>query len=149
MTRPNSLGRAARRRRTVHSSSRGPRRQNAFRAGSVSSRLPRTQGRSGPHPLLGQSPAVPVPQVVTIHDLTTILVPEYRRSAQARAYNALVSAARAAPITLSPIPSPANWTLWIIWASRKKISLRFIWRPMSQHKPEREFAGRYGCAAKI
>ncbi|MFN2162870.1 MAG: glycosyltransferase family 4 protein [Candidatus Promineifilaceae bacterium] len=34
----------------------------------------------------------PVPQVVTIHDLTTILVPEYRRTLQARAYNALVSA---------------------------------------------------------
>jgi glycosyltransferase involved in cell wall biosynthesis len=34
----------------------------------------------------------PIPQVVTIHDLTTILVPEYRRSAKARAYNSLVSA---------------------------------------------------------
>ncbi|MBP6015871.1 MAG: glycosyltransferase family 4 protein [Candidatus Promineofilum sp.] len=35
----------------------------------------------------------PVPLVVTIHDLTTLLVPEYNRSARARLYNALVSAA--------------------------------------------------------
>ncbi|MFQ5400093.1 MAG: glycosyltransferase family 4 protein [Anaerolineae bacterium] len=34
----------------------------------------------------------PVPLVVTLHDLTTLLVPEYRRSASARLYNALVSA---------------------------------------------------------
>jgi glycosyltransferase involved in cell wall biosynthesis len=33
-----------------------------------------------------------VPQVVTIHDLTTLLVPEYRRGLKARLYNALVSA---------------------------------------------------------
>ena len=35
----------------------------------------------------------PVPLVVTIHDLTTLLVPEYHRGARARLYNALVSAA--------------------------------------------------------
>ena len=34
----------------------------------------------------------PVPLLVTVHDLTTLLVPEYRRSMQARLYNALVSA---------------------------------------------------------
>lgn len=34
----------------------------------------------------------PIPLVVTVHDLTTMLVPEYRRSAKARLYNALVSA---------------------------------------------------------
>ncbi|NCF66084.1 MAG: glycosyltransferase [Chloroflexi bacterium] len=34
----------------------------------------------------------PVPLIVTVHDLTTLLVPEYRRSIQARLYNALVSA---------------------------------------------------------
>jgi glycosyltransferase involved in cell wall biosynthesis len=34
----------------------------------------------------------PVPLVVTVHDLTTMLVPEYRRSVKARLYNALVSA---------------------------------------------------------
>ncbi len=34
----------------------------------------------------------PIPQVVTVHDLTTMLVPEYRRKASARLYNALVSA---------------------------------------------------------
>jgi glycosyltransferase involved in cell wall biosynthesis len=34
----------------------------------------------------------PVPLIVTVHDLTTLLVPEYRRSVQARLYNALVSA---------------------------------------------------------
>lgn len=44
-------------------------------------------------PYWGNPLQSPVPQVVTIHDLTTILVPEYRRSVQARAYNALVSAA--------------------------------------------------------
>ncbi|MCP4356865.1 MAG: glycosyltransferase family 4 protein [Chloroflexi bacterium] len=34
----------------------------------------------------------PVPLVVTVHDLTTMLVPEYRRGFNARLYNALVSA---------------------------------------------------------
>lgn len=34
----------------------------------------------------------PVPLVVTVHDLTTMLVPEYRRTPQARLYNALVAA---------------------------------------------------------
>ena len=34
----------------------------------------------------------PVPIVVTIHDLTTHLIPEYRRTPQTRAYNALVTA---------------------------------------------------------
>jgi glycosyltransferase involved in cell wall biosynthesis len=34
----------------------------------------------------------PVPLIVTVHDLTTLLVPEYARSVQARLYNALVSA---------------------------------------------------------
>lgn len=34
----------------------------------------------------------PIPLVVTVHDLTTMLVPEYRRSWKARLYNALVSA---------------------------------------------------------
>lgn len=43
-------------------------------------------------PYWGNPLKSPIPQVVTVHDLTTILVPEYRRSPQARAYNALVSA---------------------------------------------------------
>ena len=43
-------------------------------------------------PYWGNPLQSPVPQVVTVHDLTTILVPEYRRKPQARAYNALVSA---------------------------------------------------------
>jgi glycosyltransferase involved in cell wall biosynthesis len=34
----------------------------------------------------------PVPLVVTVHDLTTMLVPEYRRKGRAKLYNALVSA---------------------------------------------------------
>ena len=34
----------------------------------------------------------PVPLVVTVHDLTTMLVPEYRRPFRTRLYNALVSA---------------------------------------------------------
>lgn len=34
----------------------------------------------------------PVPLVITIHDLTTMLVPEYRRPFKARLYNALVTA---------------------------------------------------------
>lgn len=34
----------------------------------------------------------PVPLVVTVHDLTTLLVPEYRRPLRNRLYNALVSA---------------------------------------------------------
>lgn len=35
----------------------------------------------------------PIPLVVTIHDLTTLLEPQYNRGARARLYNALVSAA--------------------------------------------------------
>lgn len=34
----------------------------------------------------------PVPLVVTVHDLTTVMVPEYRRKNSAKFYNALVSA---------------------------------------------------------
>lgn len=34
----------------------------------------------------------PVPLVVTVHDLTTLFVPEYHRGAKARLYNALVTA---------------------------------------------------------
>ncbi|MCP4428296.1 MAG: glycosyltransferase family 4 protein [Chloroflexi bacterium] len=34
----------------------------------------------------------PVPLAVTVHDLTTLVVPEYRRGLKARLYNALVSA---------------------------------------------------------
>ena len=34
----------------------------------------------------------PVPLVVTVHDLTTLLIPAYNRGAKARLYNALVSA---------------------------------------------------------
>jgi len=34
----------------------------------------------------------PIPLVVTVHDLTTLLVPEYRRGFKVRLYNALVSA---------------------------------------------------------
>ena len=34
----------------------------------------------------------PVPLVVTVHDLTTLLMPEYNRGAKVRLYNALVSA---------------------------------------------------------
>ena len=43
-------------------------------------------------PYWGNPLQSPIPQVVTVHDLTTILMPEYRRSPRARAYNALVSA---------------------------------------------------------
>lgn len=34
----------------------------------------------------------PIPLIVTVHDLTTLLMPEYRKSPQARLYNGLVSA---------------------------------------------------------
>lgn len=44
-------------------------------------------------PYWGNALRSPVPQIVTIHDLTTLLVPEYRRTVPARAYLALVSAA--------------------------------------------------------
>ncbi|MFL7840568.1 MAG: glycosyltransferase family 4 protein [Candidatus Promineifilaceae bacterium] len=43
-------------------------------------------------PYWGNSLQSPIPQIVTIHDLTTILVPEYRRGLKSRAYNALVKA---------------------------------------------------------
>jgi glycosyltransferase involved in cell wall biosynthesis len=48
-------------------------------------------------PYWGSPLQSPVPLVVTIHDLTTLLVREYRRRLRARLYNALISAsARAA-----------------------------------------------------
>lgn len=43
-------------------------------------------------PYLGSPLQSPVPLVVTIHDLTTLLVREYRRGLRSRLYNALVSA---------------------------------------------------------
>lgn len=43
-------------------------------------------------PYWGSPLRSPVPVVVTVHDLTTMLVPEYRRGFKARLYNALVSA---------------------------------------------------------
>ena len=43
-------------------------------------------------PYWGSPLRSPVPLVVTIHDLTTLLVREYRRGLKARLYNALVSA---------------------------------------------------------
>lgn len=44
-------------------------------------------------PYFGGPLRSPVPLVVTVHDLTTLLVPEYHRGFKKRAYNALVSAA--------------------------------------------------------
>ena len=44
-------------------------------------------------PYFGPPLRSPAPLVVTVHDLTTLLVPEYRRRRGARLYNALVSAA--------------------------------------------------------
>ncbi|MBP6787006.1 MAG: glycosyltransferase family 4 protein [Candidatus Promineofilum sp.] len=44
-------------------------------------------------PYFGPPLRSPAPLVVTVHDLTTLLVPEYRRGLGARLYNALVSAA--------------------------------------------------------
>jgi glycosyltransferase involved in cell wall biosynthesis len=43
-------------------------------------------------PYFGPPLRSPVPLVVTVHDLTTLLTPEYNRSARARLYNALASA---------------------------------------------------------
>ncbi|MEM7118042.1 MAG: glycosyltransferase family 1 protein, partial [Chloroflexota bacterium] len=43
-------------------------------------------------PYWGSPLRSPIPVVVTVHDLTTMLVPEYRRGFKARLYNALVSA---------------------------------------------------------
>lgn len=43
-------------------------------------------------PYWGSPLQSPVPLVVTVHDLTTMLVPEYRRKPMARLYNALVTA---------------------------------------------------------
>jgi glycosyltransferase involved in cell wall biosynthesis len=43
-------------------------------------------------PYFGPPLRSPVPLVVTVHDLTTLLAPEYNRGARARLYNALVSA---------------------------------------------------------
>lgn len=44
-------------------------------------------------PYFGGPLRSPIPLVVTVHDLTTLLVPEYHRGFKKRAYNALVSAA--------------------------------------------------------
>lgn len=43
-------------------------------------------------PYWGAPLQAPAPLVVTVHDLTTMLVPEYRRPLRARLYNALVAA---------------------------------------------------------
>jgi glycosyltransferase involved in cell wall biosynthesis len=43
-------------------------------------------------PYWGGPLRTPVPLIITVHDLTTLLVPEYNRSVQARLYTALVSA---------------------------------------------------------
>ena len=43
-------------------------------------------------PYWGSPLRSPVPLVVTVHDITTLQVPEYRRSLSARLYNALVTA---------------------------------------------------------
>ena len=56
-------------------------------------RVCRNVGASLAHvPYWGGPLRSPVPLLITVHDLTTLLVPEYRRSIQARLYNALVSA---------------------------------------------------------
>jgi glycosyltransferase involved in cell wall biosynthesis len=44
-------------------------------------------------PYWGSPLRSPVPLIVTVHDLTTLLVPEYRRGVAARLYTALVTAA--------------------------------------------------------
>lgn len=58
--------------------------------------FPRACGEAGATvahvPYWGAPLQSPIPLVVTVHDLTTLLVPEYRRSPGARLYNALVSA---------------------------------------------------------
>lgn len=43
-------------------------------------------------PYWGSPLQSPIPLVVTVHDLTTLLVPEYRRGFKARLYNSLVAA---------------------------------------------------------
>ncbi len=54
----------------------------------------RTVGADIAHvPYWGSPLRSPVPVVVTIHDLTTELIPEYRRGIKTRGYNALVGAA--------------------------------------------------------
>lgn len=58
--------------------------------------FPRACGRVGADlahvPYWGAPLRSPVPLVVTVHDLTTMLVPEYRRKVGAKLYNALVAA---------------------------------------------------------
>jgi glycosyltransferase involved in cell wall biosynthesis len=44
-------------------------------------------------PYFGPPLRTPVPLIVTVHDLTTLLMPDYNRGAPVRLYNALVSAA--------------------------------------------------------
>jgi glycosyltransferase involved in cell wall biosynthesis len=63
--------------------------------------FPRACGRIGADiahvPYWGSPLQSPIPLVVTVHDLTTLLVREYHRGVRARLYNALISAsARAA-----------------------------------------------------
>ncbi|MBP7590259.1 MAG: glycosyltransferase family 4 protein [Chloroflexi bacterium] len=53
----------------------------------------------------------PAPLVVTVHDLTTLLVPEYQRGAKARLYNALVGASARG----------ANHIITDSWASKREI----------------------------
>lgn len=53
----------------------------------------------------------PSPLVVTVHDLTTLLLPEYQRGAKARLYNALVGASTRG----------ANHIITDSWASKREI----------------------------
>ena len=65
----------------------------------------------------------PVPLLVTVHDLTTLLVPEYRRPFPTRLYNALVSAsARGANHIITDSEASKQDIMTIFHIQEKKIT---------------------------
>ena len=69
----------------------------------------------------------PVPLVVTVHDLTTLLVPEYRRPLRKRLYNALVSAsARGATQIITDSEASKQDVVTHLHISEEKISRIYL-----------------------
>ena len=90
-------------------------------------------------PYWGSPLRSPVPTVVTIHDLITLIYPEYHRSAAARMYNALVSAsARGANHVLTDSNASRDDILKHLEISPEKVSTVYL-APSPDFSPEGNF----------
>ncbi len=100
-------------------------------------------------PYWGGPLSSPVPLIVTVHDLTTLLVPEYRRTIKARLYNSLVSAgARLADHVITDSFSSKLDILDHLHIPEQDITAIYLGRRITVHSGG-EFTDRYGCAAKV